>query len=54
MSNTPFIGLSPNQPRIFDVPYVAPALSCSPDITDASDVTTDSSDVSDGGGGVII
>jgi hypothetical protein len=41
---TPFRALEPFQARVVDIPYAAFALSCSPDVTDASD----SSDVSDG------
>jgi hypothetical protein len=43
---TPFLALSPQQPRIIDLYYEANVGFCA-DVTDSTD-STDSSDVSDG------
>jgi hypothetical protein len=47
--STPFLTLAPHSPRIVDIPYAAFALSCAPDVTDISDATDTSGDVTDMG-----
>ncbi len=52
---TPFLALSPFQPRIIDIYYAAAVPTCV-DTSDVSDFTdfTDQSDQTDGGGGDVI